>query len=183
MRPSAIIESVCSDPIATRFVTRPRKGCLHSCQGKNLMLALNKTTGYAIQALACLDEPGGKPKFIEVIAAETRIPQPYLRKVIRKLSALGFVHTRQGLKGGAILAKPKKEITLFDIAEATGSFGPETDHQFDPGVCEVPHARLWDEHWMGLRKEILRHLRSVTLADITHAEVSEVTGSGTLDVG
>ena len=51
------------------------------------MLALNKTTGYAIQALACLDEPGGKPKFIDVIAAETMIPQPYLRKVIRKLSA------------------------------------------------------------------------------------------------
>ena len=147
------------------------------------MLALNKTTGYAIQALASLDEPGGKPKFIEVIAAETMIPQPYLRKVIRKLSALGFIHTRQGLKGGAILAKPKKEITLFDIAEATGSFGPETDNLFDPGVCVVPHASLWNEHWMGLREEMLSHLRSVTLADITHDEVSEVTGSSTLDGG
>ena len=131
------------------------------------MLALNKTTGYAIQALACLDEPGGKPKFIDVIAAETMIPQPYLRKVIRKLSALGFIHTRQGLKGGAILAKPKKEITLFDIAEATGSFGTEIEPLIDPEASEAPHAKLWDEHWMGLREEMLRHLRSVTLADIT----------------
>lgn len=132
------------------------------------MLALNKTTSYAIQALASLDEPGGKPKFIELIAAETSIPQPYLRKVIRKLSALGFIHTRQGLTGGAILAKPRKEITLFEIAEATGSFGSEMDHVLDPEVSEVPHTRLWDEHWVGLREEMVRHLRSVTLADITH---------------
>lgn len=141
------------------------------------MLALNKTTGYAIQALACLDEPGGKPKFIDVIAAETMIPQPYLRKVMRKLSALGFIHTRQGLKGGAILAKTKKEITLFDIAEATGSFGTEMDSLLDPEVSEVHHASLWNEHWMGLREEMLRHLRSVTLADITHTEKPEGSGS------
>ncbi|MBL0209838.1 MAG: Rrf2 family transcriptional regulator [Holophagaceae bacterium] len=131
------------------------------------MLALNKTTGYAIQALASLDEPGGKPKFIEVIAAETMVPQPYLRKVIRKLSALGFIHTRQGLKGGAILAKLKKEITLFDIAEATGSFGPELDQLLPPGEGGILHASLWEEHWAGLREELVRHLRSVTLADIT----------------
>lgn len=132
------------------------------------MLALNKTTGYAIQALASLDEPGGKPKFIDVIAADTAIPEPYLRKVIRKLSVLGFIHTRQGLTGGAILAKSKKDITLFDIAEATGSFGTDLDHLLDPVASEVPHAKLWDEHWMGLREELVRHLRSVTLADITH---------------
>jgi len=140
------------------------------------MLALNKTTGYAIQALAALDEPGGKPKFIDVIASETAIPEPYLRKVIRKLSALGFIHTRQGLTGGAILAKFKKEITLFDIAEATGSFGPETDHLSDAEAGEVPHAKLWDEHWMGLREEMLRHLRSVTLADLTQEEGPEGLG-------
>lgn len=183
MRSSGVIESARSQTVEVVFIPELKKRQPHSPLGKDTMLALNKTTGYAIQALACLDEPGGKPKFIDVIAAETMIPQPYLRKVIRKLSALGFIHTRQGLKGGAILAKPKKEITLFDIAEATGSFGPETDNLFDPGVCVVPHARLWDEHWMGLREEILRHLRSVTLADITHDKVSEVTGSSTLGGG
>ena len=144
------------------------------------MLALNKTTGYAIQALASLDEPGGKPKFIDVIAAETAIPEPYLRKVIRKLSALGFIHTRQGLTGGAILAKSKKEITLFDIAEATGSFGTEADHDPDFESGEVPHAKLWDEHWdehwMGLREQMLRHLRSVTLADLTQEKSPEGAG-------
>lgn len=131
------------------------------------MLALNKTTGYAIQALASLDEPGGKPKFIDVIAAETSIPEPYLRKVIRRLSALGFIHTRQGLTGGAILAKSKKEITLFDIAEATGSFGAHLDPLPEAEASEHPHAKVWNEQWEGLREEMVRHLRAVTLADIT----------------
>ncbi len=139
------------------------------------MLALNKTTGYAIQALLALDEPGGKPKFIDVIAAEAAIPEPYLRKVVRKLSALGFIHTRQGLKGGAILARPRNGITLFDIAEATGSFGPEMDHLIDPETDGIPHAWLWEEHWMGLREEMARHLRSVTLADIIHDQESDGT--------
>lgn len=131
------------------------------------MLALNKTTSYAIQALASLNEPGGKPKFIEVIAAETGIHEPYLRKVIHKLSALGFIHTRQGLKGGAILARPKKEITLFDIAEATGSFGSKMEHSSVPDLNETPHTNLWDVQWVGMREEMIRHLRSVSLADIT----------------
>ena len=82
------------------------------------MFALSQTTGYAILALGCLRHY--KYGWVQVrdIAECTKIPQPYLQKVLHTLGKAGLVRTKRGYKGGLALALPAKEISLSDVAEA-----------------------------------------------------------------
>ena len=55
------------------------------------MLPLSQTTGYAVRALRCLQEPGGQPVLVEEVAEYTGIPRSYLSKLIHKLAKRGLV--------------------------------------------------------------------------------------------
>ena len=59
------------------------------------MLPLSQTTGYAVRALRCLQEPGGQPVLVEAIAESTGIPRSYLSKLIHKLAKKGLVVARR----------------------------------------------------------------------------------------
>ena len=74
------------------------------------MLPAPQTTGYAVRALRCLQEPGGHPVLVEETAGDTGIPV-YLSKLIHKLAKQGLVVAR-GHHGGVVLARPSTEITL-----------------------------------------------------------------------
>ena len=82
------------------------------------MLPLSQTTGYAVRALRCLQEPGGQPVLVEEVAEYTGIPRSYLSKLIHKLAKRGLVVARRGHHGGVVLARPSTEITLEDLSDA-----------------------------------------------------------------
>ena len=70
------------------------------------MLSLSKTTGYAIQALSHLDEPGGQPATLRNIASRARVPYPYLARRMPDLVAAGLVRSVRGKCGGVLLMMP-----------------------------------------------------------------------------
>ena len=59
------------------------------------MLPLSQTTGYAVRALQCLQEPGGHPVLVEEVADCTGIPRSYLSKLVHKLAKKGGKRNRQ----------------------------------------------------------------------------------------
>ena len=46
------------------------------------------------------------------------IPAPTAVKVLHKLSAAGLTHTKEGAKGGNLLARPIAEMTVRDVFNA-----------------------------------------------------------------
>ena len=48
------------------------------------------------------------------------VPAGYLAKVVGSLNRSGIVISQRGLHGGSILAKPPREITLYDVVQAVG---------------------------------------------------------------
>ncbi|MEI6472932.1 MAG: Rrf2 family transcriptional regulator, partial [Holophagaceae bacterium] len=83
----------------------------------NPLLPLSQSTGYAIQALCCLEEPGGQPFLVQVVAACTGISPSYLSKLMRRLTQKGLVTAKRGKNGGVLLARRACEITVYDLAE------------------------------------------------------------------
>jgi Rrf2 family protein len=49
------------------------------------------------------------------IAELLKIPAPTVVRILRSLNAAGLTATKEGAKGGVLLAKPIAEITLLDI--------------------------------------------------------------------
>ncbi len=135
------------------------------------MLPLSLTTGYAVRALQCLQEPGGQAMRVEAVAACTGIPRFYLSKLIHKLALKGLVVARRGPHGGVVLARPSAEIMLEDLADAVE--GGAWRKRGLMGLLErqdtVPLALR--ESWPEALEHHLAHWRAVPLAELIQGHV------------
>ena len=130
------------------------------------MLPLSQTTGYAVRALRCLQEPGGHPVLVEEVAEYTGIPRSYLSKLIHKLAKKGLVVARRGHHGGVVLARPSTEITLEDLSDAIDGVAWRKRCLMGLLGCSAGNPCVLHEFWHETLDQILARLRSVSLADL-----------------
>ena len=124
------------------------------------MTTLSLTTGYAIEALACLARHGPDSMLVREIAEITDMPLPYLSKIFQRLGEAGIVESKRGYKGGVKLTRPPAEITLLQIdasventkAGAHGETGEET-----------PRPNTF---WEAFHKSYREKLAAMTLAEV-----------------
>jgi Rrf2 family protein len=135
------------------------------------MLCLSLTTGYAIQALACLSVDDGAYRRIVEVARCAKVPRPYLAKIINALVRWRLVAAKRGRSGGIALARPLERISLLEIVEAV-----EGKHWI--GDCLL-HLDWCAENmrvcptkvfWRRIRREITAELRKMTLAEVVSLE-------------
>jgi len=118
------------------------------------------TTGYAIEALACLARHGSHSMLVREIAEATEMPLPYLAKIFHRLGESGIVETKRGYKGGVKLTRPPAEITLLEIdaaVEGAKTGGSEC-------AADVP-ARP-NTFWQAFHKSYRDKLAAMTLAEV-----------------
>ena len=130
------------------------------------MLPLSQTTGYAVRALRCLQEPGGNPVLVEEVAEYTGIPRSYLSKLIHKLAKKGLVVARRGHHGGVVLARPSSEITLEDLSDAIDGVAWRKRCLMGLLGCSAGNPCVLHDFWHETLDQILARLRSVSLADL-----------------
>jgi Rrf2 family protein len=81
------------------------------------MLKFSEGVNLAIHSmsyLASCDEPVTAAK----IATDIGVSRDHLSKILQRLSKLGFVRSQRGPKGGFMLAREPKEITVLELVEA-----------------------------------------------------------------
>ncbi len=88
------------------------------------MLRLSKKADYALMAvqyMASLQSSfGASPRIVNTkeIAEEYNIPLELLAKVLQTLARHGIVESQNGPKGGYLLAREAKTITIAEVLEA-----------------------------------------------------------------
>lgn len=84
---------------------------------------LSQTVEYALRAMIHLADrsPGGSTT--DEIAQATKVPKPYLSKVIQGLSRAGLVISKRGIGGGVCLVKSPEELTILEVVEAVEPIG------------------------------------------------------------
>lgn len=124
------------------------------------MTTLSLTTGYAIEALACLARRGSDSMLVREIAQLTQMPLPYLSKIFQRLGDAGIVETKRGYKGGVKLARSPEGITLLAIDAAVENSRSET------GCDPVEDSPRPNTFWQAFHKEYREKLAAMTLADV-----------------
>src|SRR3990172_3434315 len=134
------------------------------------MLALSRTSGYAISALALLAGPGGAWTLAKEIASSAEIPKAYLSTILNALARNGLIKAKRGYRGGFALAKPAGKISVLQVVEAVE--GRAWRDACLLGLSQCSDERACPSHvfWKAQRHKIEECLGSLTLAEVADFE-------------
>lgn len=128
---------------------------------------LTRTGLHAIRAMAVLGRlPAGTYAGAGHVAAEIGAPPNYLGKMLQSLARLGLVESQKGLGGGFRLAKPPREITLFDVVDPSEDFSRWSGCVLGRAECSDSNPCVVHERWKKVRTDYLNLLMRTTIADL-----------------
>ena len=108
------------------------------------------------------------------IAAADGLPLAYLEHLVARLRKAGLVDSRRGSRGGYMLARDPREISMAEVVQALeGSIAPiECISQAPDGSIVCSRESRPDQAcptkllWTRVRSSIVNTLRETTLADL-----------------
>jgi Rrf2 family protein len=130
-------------------------------------MQITRQADYAIRAVLFLSnlQPGERAA-TNVVAREQSIPPSFLAKIISQLSIAGLLHTSRGARGGVMLAREPRDISLLDVVEAID--GPITLNEcvLDATACHVGADCSLREVWCDAQEELVTRLRAANFSEI-----------------
>ena len=78
----------------------------------------SQTLEYALRAVVYLASQGPDARTTDQIATATKVPKPYLSKVLQGLVRTGVVNSQRGIGGGMTLVKSPKALTILEVVNA-----------------------------------------------------------------
>ena len=129
------------------------------------MLSFDKKTLHAIEAMLTIAaHTGAQPISGKEIAARHDLPPRYLEQMLQRLVRTELLRGVRGPRGGYVLAREKRRISLADIVQAVRADNDETAQSSDyPSLTQ-----LMDD----LQQEIDDRLQSVTLQELAPNKTS-----------
>ena len=110
---------------------------------------------------------------IRRLSNELNISFHFLTKILQTLTAEGLLHSHKGPKGGVMLAKPAKEISILDIVYAIDGSDIFTECVLGLPGCGDEKPCPMHEQWARVREELKGMFGSKTL-DRTAEEIEEM---------
>jgi Rrf2 family transcriptional regulator, nitric oxide-sensitive transcriptional repressor len=133
---------------------------------------ISRTVEYALRAAVHLAQVAPEPRTTGQIAEATRVPQPYLVKILQSLNRAHLVQSQRGLGGGISLAEPPEAVSILQIVNAVEPFMRIRKCPLDiasHGIRLCPLHRRLDQALASVEKAFA----NTTLAEL----LSESTGS------
>lgn len=128
------------------------------------MFQVTKATEYAILLLVSLAKSKGKPLSLTKICKSKGLPLKYLEKIASLLKEKGVVVSKEGVKGGYLLVKGAKEISLMDICQAVEGKKGLVSCLY--GSCPKEDSCLHKKTWIKLQKVLEKELNKIKLNDL-----------------
>ena len=126
-------------------------------------------TQYALRALFELaTRTDAGPTRIEDVAKAQAIPQRFLEVVLNELKHAGLVEARRGPRGGYLLARSPRDITVADVVECCqGKFTPvDCLGDSGPADCTFKGECVFLGLWEEVREAVNHVYGSTTLQDL-----------------
>ena len=125
----------------------------------------------AVHILTCIEVFDGEMRVTsDFLSGSTGVNAVIVRNVLGQLREAGIVETRQG-SGGAHLAKPTSEITLYDVyraVECTDDTGLFRFHENPNAKCPVGRNihKVMDGRLEAAQAALENELKLTTLAEV-----------------
>ena len=122
---------------------------------------------YATRALLEIGlDDSRKPIGIRTIAKRQEIPHKYLESLFKHLRAAGLVRSVRGAGGGYLLARPAREISLWEVVSAMEGKASTIECVRTPDACRRSPRCVTRDVWTRLDQGVTEILGSITVADL-----------------
>src|SRR5262245_6570303 len=131
-------------------------------------MILSPPTQHALRALIYLARHGdGALVHSRAIASAEAIPGAFLAKILHRLRGRGLLRSVMGPGGGYALARPARDISVYDIAAAFDD-AQELGRTCLLGLaeCNDQDACALHTRWKRFRQELSEWMASLTLEEI-----------------
>jgi Rrf2 family nitric oxide-sensitive transcriptional repressor len=130
---------------------------------------ITKSEEYGLRLVIRLATDGGQLSIRE-LAAEERLPEPTVAKVIGRLRQSGIVQAERGRNGGYSLTMQAEDISVGRVVEAFDErmYDPAFCDRMSPGDDSCTHSSSCGLRpvWRGLSSVIADFLAGITVADV-----------------
>ncbi len=83
---------------------------------------ISQTVEYALRAIVTIAQKSGRSVTAKEVAATTKVPGPYLSKLMQSLVRGGLVTAQRGPNGGFQLMRDPGTLTLWEVVNALEPF-------------------------------------------------------------
>ena len=130
------------------------------------MPRLSKKTIFAIEAvLDVAMNAGEQPVRSGDITRRQNIPKRYLEQVLQHLVREGILAGKRGPRGGYLLGRERRRISLGDIIRVVRQLEAETEPLDESVGSALAHMVVWPT-WNRLREEMMSRMDAITIEDM-----------------
>jgi Rrf2 family protein len=130
------------------------------------MPRLSKKTIFAIEAvLDVAMNAGEQPVRSGDITRRQNIPKRYLEQVLQHLVREGILAGKRGPRGGYMLGRERRRISLGDIIRVVRQLEAETEPLDESVGSPLAHVVVWPT-WNRLRDEMMSRMDAITIEDM-----------------
>jgi Rrf2 family protein len=130
------------------------------------MPRLSKKTIFAVEAVLDIAMNGGdQPVRSGDITRRQNIPKRYLEQVLQHLVREGILAGKRGPRGGYLLGRERRRISLGDIVRVVRQLEAETEPQDDSTGSVLAHMVVLPT-WNRLRDELMARMDRITIEDM-----------------
>lgn len=126
----------------------------------------SKTTAYALKILSYMAGHESEMVSAKYLHEELAIPYQYLRQILLSLTDKGFIKSTHGRTGGYTLRKKSSSISIASIIDSIEGLNAFNKCLIGFEPCPFNKPCAFHAYWEKQRKELLRLLKSKTLADL-----------------
>jgi Rrf2 family protein len=130
-------------------------------------MQITRQADYAVRAVLHLaNMKNGDRAATSAVAKEQRIPPSFLAKIISQLSIAGLLHTSRGARGGVMLARDPKDITLLEVVEAIDGPIQLNECVAEEGVCSFDNNCPIRSVWCEAQDDLVARLRQTDFGQL-----------------
>jgi Rrf2 family transcriptional regulator, iron-sulfur cluster assembly transcription factor len=132
---------------------------------------LSKKLFYAVEAVLFIAYNSGRgPVSSRDVAARQGLPPRYLEQLMQRLVRGGVLRGVRGPRGGYLLARERRRVTVGDICEILMD---EKDEQDMQGYGGTPlGSKVVQPVWETAHGKMMEHLKDINLADLCEQAAS-----------
>ena len=134
------------------------------------MVRLGKLTDYGLVLMTCIARAEGTPlRTARDLAKESRLPLSTVSKLLKELLQSGLLVSHRGTKGGYVLARDPRQISVLEIIAAIEGPMALTECSTDvTGLCSLESGCPIKSNQQIINQAIRGVLEKVALSDLAH---------------